>query len=94
MLNAEEVTPLNAMRLSAYLAASSDCGLTAMSEVMKGREQDKPTKGGNKETNRIQKNTKCVRKFKLFTEIKNQENKAQTQKLKPKKSKQKILKNN
>jgi hypothetical protein len=55
-----------------------------MSEVTKGRKRDKSTKREKKETNRIRTNKKRVGKWKLFKETKNQENTAQTQKLKPK----------
>jgi hypothetical protein len=53
LLNTEEVAPLNAMETTAYLPAASDCSLTAMSEVMKGRKRHKSTRGEHKETNGI-----------------------------------------
>jgi hypothetical protein len=63
------------MEMTAYLAAS-DCSLTAISEVMKGRKRDKSRKGGKQgdKWNRyenIKKEKKTVRKRKLFTETKN-----------------------
>lgn len=74
--------------MTAYLAAASDFSLTAMSEVMKGRKEINQQKGETRRQMGYEK-IKKSNKWKIFTETKNQENKAQKEKLKPKKCKTK-----